>query len=110
MTPELSTTLASLAQKLGVSVEYLWPKLVAHARASAITSAVVGALAITVAIFILKSVHKNMVGDTYDDDMGPIMIAVFAVIALLAATLMVSSSIPDALFPEAAALHSLLHG
>ena len=107
MTPELQNTLAALANKLGVSVEYLWPKLVGHAKVDAWTGIIFGSIGMVVVVFILKWAFKVI---REDDDLFPagVLTAIIAGIFAIVLPIMVACSISNACYPEASALHSLI--
>lgn len=103
MTPEISKALAELANKLGTSVEYLWPLMVKHALVTSVTTLVVCSI-ITIACLIAAhwsyKIFKEE-GDCLGLMFGAALVAVmFASVAL--------SCIPDIIVPEAAAIKSLL--
>lgn len=112
MSPELSKTLAELAQKLGTSVEHLWPILVGQARLDAIVAVVgcgVGAVAAT---FICRMAFVRMgkpKQDFMDDHaLGWGVVMVLASIATLILALCAMSSISAVFYPEAQVIKNLL--
>ena len=108
MTPELSNALAQLAAKLGVSVEILWPTLVAHARLDAISllvgSSIMAILAFIGATKAIKGGHNSK----YDDGAFYFLGALLIVIGIFCFGFALSS-ISDCIYPQASALQTLLH-
>jgi len=108
MTPELNQTLAQLAHKLGCSVEYLWPILVKHARLDALCGIFFCALISGAAIYGAKRFHRAYLNDKAWDRhewlMGAWILLLIGTLALLG----VFSNIPDAIYPQAAAIKAIL--
>lgn len=105
MTPELQNTLAMLAQKLGTSVEHLWPILVAKERLDAFLC-LGGGLIFGIAFLVGAAYLAKKAIDDWDEItwLPASLFLVFAVIALIISI----ASIGDACYPEAAAIHSLI--
>ena len=110
MTPELQNTLAALANKLGVSVEYLWPKLVGHALVDAWTGIVFGAIGMVVVVLALKWAFKT-IREGGELEFAGILTAIVAGVSAIILPIMMVYCIPNVCYPEAAVLRSLfLHG
>lgn len=109
MTPELSNTLAQLANKLGVSAERLWPILVAREKTEALFglgfSVLCGVAAVLLAFKARRSIRK--------DRGGPSEVTFFSISgsAVLSIIFLVGSigSYVDYKYPEIAAVKTLLH-
>ena len=112
MTPELQNTLAMLAQKLGTSVEHLWPILVAKTKIDAGVGIIwMGLLGVAMA-FISWGAFKELRKEhgTWSD--APFGYGLLMGISGIAACVLLSCSvcsIGDFIYPEAAAIHSLIH-
>ena len=114
MTPELQNTLAALAQKLGTSVEYLWPLLVRHAYISSLTSLIsYGSLSILSLIgsILLARISIGAFKSNLKDECLPIvclwMASVLLLITIFSATSAIGS-LPNVMVPEAAAVKSIM--
>lgn len=104
MTPEISKALAELANKLGTSVEYLWPMMVKHEVATSVTALVAG-LVFSIGFFFLayklyRCADDDVCGDTFPAFLAACLGLLLAVFSL--------TEIPDIIIPEAAAIKSLL--
>lgn len=104
MTPEISKALAELANKLGTSVEYLWPMMVKHEVATSVTALVAG-LIFSIGLFILA---YKLYRYTNDDGYGDAFPAILAACLGLMLAVFSLAEIPDIIVPEAAAIKSLL--
>lgn len=104
MTPEISKALAELANKLGTSVEYLWPMMVKHEVATSVTALVVGLIA-SIGFFFIAYKLFRCANDDGCGDFFPTILA--ACLGLLLAVFPLTE-IPDIIVPEAAAIKSLL--
>ena len=108
MTPELSQALAQLATKLGVSVEILWPTLVAHARLDAICLLVASSIiAISAFIGAAKAIKTGR-NSGYDDAHFYLLAGLLIVLGLMCFGFALSS-ISDCIYPQANAFQTLLH-
>ena len=110
MTPELSNTLAALANRLGTTVEQLWPMLVARQRLGAILGLVFGVFVAAICAFgCWKAYTKKY--DRFDEDMGIkwLPIGILGPIGVVALGISVGE-IPNIVFPEIAAIKSLIPG
>lgn len=109
MTPELQNTLAALAAKLGVTIEYLWPKLVGHAQVGAWSTIIFCAVGIVGSAFALRWCIKT--GLAPKDELVYLLsstgLFVFTTL-MIALPIVLTSKVPDAIFPEAAAIKSIL--
>lgn len=105
MTPEISKALAELANKLGTSVEHLWPLMVKHEVATSVTALVAGSIFSIGLFFLAYKLYRY----TSDDGDGvfdfPVIMA--ACLGLMLAVFSLAE-IPDIIVPEAAAIKSLL--
>ena len=103
MTPEISKALAELANKLGTSVEYLWPLMVKHELAKSVAGLVAFSVLSVVAFFCSYLCLK----ETRDGEemIGTMLLALMAGVAFGAVAV---GFIPDIIVPEAAAVKSLL--
>lgn len=104
MTPEISKALAELANKLGTSVEYLWPLMVKHEVATSVTAMVAGLIFSIGSFFLAYKLYRNTRDDCYRDTFPAILVAC---LGLLLAVFSLTE-IPDIIVPEAAAIKSLL--
>jgi hypothetical protein len=122
MNPELAKALAELATKLGTSIEYLWPKMVLHAKASAITGVCFGSLffAVCITVSILsyyhgckcKAMSKTYFSRSFDEDFQVFIIRLLRYVPIafaLFAYFWVAYKIPDLVVPETAAIRSLIN-
>ena len=109
MTPEISKALAELANKLGTSVEYLWPLMVKHEVATSVAAMVSCALISFALLFGAYRLLRFFMSDKYVMDLDVEYVAV-GLIAILGAVFAIISicEIPDIIIPEAAAIKSLL--
>ena len=112
MTPELQNTLAMLAQKLGTSVEHLWPILVAKTKIDAGIGIIwMGVLGFTMALIAwqaFKELHKKH--DFCSD--APLGWGLLMAITGISACVLLSCAvctIGDFIYPEAAAIQGLIH-
>ena len=103
MTPEISKVLAELANKLGTSVEYLWPLMVKHEVAGSVTALVVCIVTSIVSFFAAYKLFR-LIGE---DDGVVFPMVLCALLGLCLAPLGLAE-IPDIIVPEAAAIKSLL--
>ena len=104
--------LKALADKLGTTVEYLWPIMVAHQRIDAIVIIVSSGLlaaALLVAWCCFLPTALKAYKQEYGDPMVFIPHVVLA-ITFFIVTAISLSGISDAMYPEAAAIKELLHG
>ena len=104
MTPEISKALAELANKLGTSVEYLWPLMVKHEVATSVTVMVAGLILSIGLFFIAYKLYRNTRDDYYSDTFPAIVVACLGLILAVFSL----AEIPDIIVPEAAAIKSLL--
>lgn len=108
MTPQLQETLAALAQKLGTTVEHLWPVLVARQRLDACLGIVCGfgfGLALAYAVYYIFKNYDDL------DDMFPAALSItLGGLASLILIIMGFCNITNAVYPEVAALQSLIPG
>lgn len=102
MTPELQNTLAALANKLGTSVERLWPILVAEKRLDSIIAIVIGATFTTLAVIFFRK------GLEADDEMDRAAVLVVTSIAFVIGVLVAGGFVSSAVYPEAAVITKLL--
>lgn len=105
MNDQLSNTLAALAQKLGTTVEYLWPKMVRYEVVSGIyTTVIAGVISLgllgLIVVFIRKAIDN--------DDPEYCIPAVISFAALLLALMPLHFGILSITCPEAATIKSLL--
>ena len=114
MTPELQNTLAALAQKLGTSVEYLWPLLVRHTYISSLTSLIsYGSLSILSLIgsILLARISIGAFKSNRNDACLP-SVSLLLTFALLLITIVSSAnaigSLPNVMVPEVAAVKSIM--
>ena len=111
MTPELQNTLAMLAQKLGTSVEHLWPILVVKTKVDAgIGILWMGGLGTVMAI-IAWAAFKELRKEHEEFSDAPMGWGLLMGISGIAACVLLSCSvgcISDFLYPEAAAIHALI--
>ena len=102
---EILSRIDKLAEKLGVTVEYLWPQLVRLTVIEAVTVILTAVVAIVVAIVLWVKFTKV---DSYDNE-GWLVGA--TVMSLIAAGLIISTlcfGIPALLMPEAVTVRGLL--
>lgn len=105
MQQEILTRVDKLAEKLGVTVEYLWPQLVRLTIIEAVTCIL--AMAITVVIAgALWIKAKNT--DSYNDEGWVIGAGAASVVAAIFVIVVIGYSIPALLAPEAVTLKGLL--
>lgn len=111
MTPELQNTLAMLAQKLGTSVEHLWPLLVAKMRVDAGIGFLWMGILGTVMALISWQAFKELREEHSPFSDAPLGWGLLMGITGIAACALISCAaccISDFAYPEAAALQSLL--
>lgn len=121
MTPELQNTLAALAQKLGTSVEYLWPLLVRHTYIEslmlliamsglAFLSMIVAVVGLRVRFFsTIAKKHYNERSADEDNLMTGWTIALVAGGAFfILFSLFAIGVVGDVMVPEAAAIKSIM--
>ena len=103
MTPEISKALAELANKLGTSVEYLWPMMVKHEFVTSVTCLVVYTI-LSIVLFCASYKCLKELRDG-EDMVGAMLLSFVAGFAFSALAIV---QIPDIIVPEAAAIKSLL--
>jgi len=110
MKPDLSTVLAQLAEKLGTSVEHLWPILVARERVAALLTIIFLGFMFVLGLlgwgFWTRSVRQREakgvpVGDAWFGIVGAAIWLVVILIAMCCNTI-------NYLFPEISALKTIL--
>lgn len=102
---EILSRIDKLAEKLGVTVEYLWPQLVRLTMIEAFTCIL--AMAVTVVIAVALWVKaKNT--DSYNNEGWTIGAVAASVIAAIFIIAVIGYSIPALLAPEAVTLRNLL--
>ena len=111
MNPELQNTLAMLARTLGTSIEHLWPLLVAKTKVDAgigiLWMGVLGAFMAVISWTAYKELREEH--DMFSE--APMALGVLVAITGIAACVLLSCSvgcISDFLYPEAAAIQSLI--
>lgn len=112
MNPELQNTLAQLAQKMGTSVERLWPMLVAKQKLDSFlimaTFGTLGAVCILILLipvyFFIKDFKEFGI-----DSPSVLPIIILGLLALIFSAVSISA-IPDYVYPEAATVQTLLKG
>lgn len=113
MTPELQNTLAILAQKLGTSIDHLWPVLVAKAKVDAGIGIIwMGSLGLAMAFISLEAYKKLVQKErpyANDADFGLSLLMAICGIATCVLLSCSVSCISDFIYPEAAAIHSLMN-
>lgn len=108
MTPQLQETLAALAQKMGTTVERVWPVMVAQQRLDAILGMVCGFGFGAILAYVVYYIFKN-----YErmDDMFPAALGIiFAGVASFCLIIMGFCNITTAVYPEVAAFRYLIPG
>ena len=103
MTPEISKVLAELANKLGTSVEYLWPMMVKHEVATSVTALVACSVFSVAGFFTAYKLYRLI-----EQEEGVILPMLMAALLGLCLMLFGLVEIPDIIVPEAAAIKSLL--
>ena len=103
MTPEISKALAGLANKLGTSVEYLWPMMVKHEVAISVTTLVACSVFSVAGFFAAYKFYRLI-----EQEEGVIFPMLMAALLGLCLMLFGLVEIPDIIVPEAAAVKSLL--
>ena len=103
MTPEISRALAELANKLGTSVEYLWPMMVKHEVVTSVTALVVCSVISIASLFAAYKLFR-LIGEN-EEVVFPMLLSALLGLCLLPFGL---AEIPDIIVPEAAAIKSLL--
>lgn len=106
MTPELSNTLAALAQKLGTSVEHLWPMLVAKQRLDSIVVLIFCATASAALAFCAWKVYTHKY-DEFNEEFKWIPVSLCGIFSMVALACAVGE-ISNIAFPEVAAIKSIL--
>lgn len=106
MNPELQQTLTALANKLGTSVERLWPMLVSKERFEAILGMVIGFGGAAALAWLVCYIWPRY--DELYDKFPVLTVASFSIIMGLIFVMVAICSIPQAVFPEASAIQSLL--
>lgn len=107
MTPDLQNTIASLANKLGVTVEYLWPKLVGNAMVEAWCGVIFGTLGTVVSVFALRWGLSTIREHEYDMKPAGIIASIISAALIILLPIVVICSLPNAIYPEAHALRLL---
>lgn len=107
MNQEVAKLLSELSAKLGTTIEYLWPKLVAYAHAEAITK-----LAFCAVVFLAATalaVYSFRVGkmDEWESPLPGMAFAATSAIAFIA-FMATAAYVPKIVVPEAAAIKMLL--
>lgn len=113
MSPELSNTLNQLAQKLGTSVEKLWPILVERARLQATINLWLISLGIFAGFMMFGwSIHRvtRKEYDLIEDPIMPLSIIsiCLGLIFILCIPMELPRNVLDYKFPEVAALRGLV--
>lgn len=102
--------LKALADKLGVTVDYLWPKLVGHEAVQAWVGVIGGGVGFLVllvlSIFVVRWAFKTADGDSP----APSVISVLLIAACVTCLVGSLASIADVVYPEAAALKTIAGG
>lgn len=113
MNPELQNTLAQLAQKMGTTVERLWPMLVEKQKLDSLlilisfgVLGVVSLLIVLVCVFKMIWPSRNDFFYDFPFEM-PILFFGFTTIIFSAVAI---SAIPDYVYPEAATVQTLIKG
>lgn len=112
MTPELQNTLAALAQKLGTTVDHLWPLLVAKTKLDAgITVIFCAVLAFGLAYVGYCSYKQLRIErDAFSDaHLGWGLLLGASGIASIILMFAAASSISDFVYPEPAAIQNLIN-
>ena len=109
MTPEISRALAELANKLGTSVEYLWPMMVKHEVATSVAGLIACLLVAAALFFSAYRMLRFFMSDKYVMELD-FELALVGMVAILGVVFVCISlgEIPDIIVPEAAAIKSLL--
>ena len=103
MTPEISKALAELANKLGTSVEYLWPMMVKHEVATSVTTLVACSVISIAGFFAAYKLYRLI--EKNEEVVLPMLLSALLGLCLMPFGL---AEIPDIVVPEAAAIKSLL--
>ena len=121
MTPELQNTLAALAQKLGTSVEYLWPLLVRHTYINSLMLliaksgiAFAGFVAVVIALRVrfFSAIAKKPYIERSDDEDDLMTVWAMTLVAggafFILFSLFALMDVGDVMVPEAAAIRSIM--
>jgi hypothetical protein len=105
---KIAPLLEQLAAKFGTTVEHLWPHLVGHARVTAIVWTTFGILTVLSGLIPLKGYLDLRDKDHYGvGEERALRVAAFIALLLIGCAI-VCFSIPDIVYPEAAAIKSLI--
>jgi predicted PurR-regulated permease PerM len=105
MNDNLSNILAALAQKLGTTVDYLWPLLVKQARVEAIIALTCGCVfGILLSILSVKSFRHGW----KEGEEGWMLLGIVLACGAIPLLGWGISNIPSVLVPEATVIHQLI--
>jgi transcriptional regulator with XRE-family HTH domain len=116
MTQEVESLLERLAEKLGVTTQYLWDILLKQAPISAATNIFLGLVLGVIMYSWFKATvffHRKIVDDPYWDDINYLWIAAVWTVLLAVAGYFLFYIIPDTIYalvhPEYWALKQIFH-
>ena len=101
----LSTSLTALAQKLGVTVEYLWPTFIKEQMCSGVGLLLGGTVAIVLGIFVLILLRKDAI-KRFDNSSYALGVFLFAVCTAIGIALL-TNGLTHIIAPEPAALRAI---
>ena len=99
---EILTRIDKLAEKLGVTAEYLWPHLVRYEMAVGVSLIAATVVTMVITGFLWWAYNK------WDEEMVGLAAFIGAVIAVILVLFSVTMGIPAIIAPEAAAFKALL--
>lgn len=111
MSPDLPNTLTYWAQKLGVSVERIWPQLVAQVKLDAWIAIITCSILGTIAGILGWGFHKRASQLITDYDDGAVNYVIRAIISYLlafVALIVILCNISNLVYPESVALQLLV--
>jgi hydrogenase/urease accessory protein HupE len=111
VTQEVFKRIDVLAEKMGVTAQYLWPKLVAHTQGVAAAQVLLGAIGIVVGAVGLYWSVKRGVQEEWDTPLEFIGACAFGILLLflfVAACTEGPANIATIVSPEAAAFYKLV--
>jgi len=104
---EILTRIDKLAEKLGVTAEYLWPHLVRYEVASGISTIVASVVVTALTILVWWGFSKTDCDSCFEFVTGACGI-ILSVTAIILIVVTLTTGIPSIIVPEAAAFKALL--
>jgi len=105
---ELTLSLEKLAEQLGTTVEYLWPKLVAYSRVKSAFMSCIIIVLVTVGFILAVRLGRKTVWDLKKDPDNYNMVTMLVLIVTILLLFGLACELAIVLFPEQQALKAIL--